>query len=569
MEMETKPFMVMMMAVMIGAIAIQLVSDIGPEAPGEPEEPEGPLLPSAVIELSDLSIEPGEVYVGDEVVIRVLAKNTGATAGYYEVSVTVPWSTRKLVVNLDSDESKIISTAFVVPIDGTHNVTVDGLSGSFLAGYPPAEAELVLSDFGVTWTGAQIDKIEVGDAVHIWAKAKNTGSTPASFDITWKINGIVQTVTEEFLAKQIKVIAYTYLTVDRAGVYNVEIDGLTGSFMVYEKEVITPVATITGMTIGDLDKHQGDWFTIDFHIQSNFNGLAWIVGAYGQGEPTPGTTPGAQYNMFADFLGFFPAPFTIKGTAEIQILPHVGGFTLKKGDNVVSVAMDIPRNYPIGTYYAYAAVMPPAANWYSWPEPYHWKTVGPFEILEELPQIEVNLFSYNELQGIGGSISAAVEVSPFEGNNHVCAWNPWNYAEHPPGGCLILSRSGCLHSPGQIISIDADVFWLAPTVTWEVRKLHFGVYLRGYPPGTIYGTPAKLYPLSISGELTYPDSHKETNSYTDQIPRVSEGDWRWGAYFKLFSFGIAAVATGNYTFKIRVESDGYLVVDKTVVVAIS
>ncbi len=48
-----------------------------------------PPIPPENIVLSDLHIEPSEVYVGESVLISVVATNTGEVAGSYEISCEV------------------------------------------------------------------------------------------------------------------------------------------------------------------------------------------------------------------------------------------------------------------------------------------------------------------------------------------------------------------------------------------------------------------------------------------------------------------------------------------------
>ncbi|GAI61731.1 unnamed protein product, partial [marine sediment metagenome] len=103
---------------------------------------EHPAPPLAEIVLSDLTIEPSEVYVGEPVTITVTATNVGGMAGSYEVTCEVNGEINKETVTLNPGESKTVSFSLTAAAAGTYQVSVDGLTGSFTALLAP----LVLSN---------------------------------------------------------------------------------------------------------------------------------------------------------------------------------------------------------------------------------------------------------------------------------------------------------------------------------------------------------------------------------------------------------------------------------------
>lgn len=70
---------VVIIPVGLGAIAIGAFALAAKKPPIPPEN----------IILSDLTISPGEVYVGEPVSISVIATNIGGTAGSYEITCEV------------------------------------------------------------------------------------------------------------------------------------------------------------------------------------------------------------------------------------------------------------------------------------------------------------------------------------------------------------------------------------------------------------------------------------------------------------------------------------------------
>ncbi len=370
-----------------------------------------------------------------------------------------------------------------------------------------ALAELLLDGLRVTWVGAYKDKIVVGDTVHIWARAQNIGTEPGSWTITWRVGEKTETELLELEGKQIKQIAYTYFVPESPGIYEVEVDGLTGSFEVVEEEV-EPVAVITSMDWGDITKHQGESFDIKITIESNFAGTVWTVGTIGQGEPS--ASFGAVYNYYGDFLGFLPNGFNIVKT-ETETSPFsVGGVELKKGTNTFSMEMFLTRTFPIGIYRAYAAVMPPAANWYSWPSPYDWKIGEAFEVLEELPQIWALLpLVCQHLTDYFGGLWTAFEVGEFDRSKNYVSRGQGRLPTLPltPGN-HIIDRDYYMqfHKPSVKI-YDPEITGHPNIPYYTTHGLALGVFIGASPPKTRYGTPAETYSAEITGWLTYPDGH--------------------------------------------------------------
>lgn len=91
-----------------------------------------PPIPPENIILSNLTISPSEVYVGDQVSISVVATNIGGTAGSYEITCGGDVVMQK-TVTLAPDESKVVSFEVTPTVAKTYQVSVDGLIGSFVA----------------------------------------------------------------------------------------------------------------------------------------------------------------------------------------------------------------------------------------------------------------------------------------------------------------------------------------------------------------------------------------------------------------------------------------------------
>lgn len=91
-----------------------------------------PPIPIENIVLSNLTISPSEVYVGDPVSISVVATNIGGMAGSYEITCGGDVVMQK-TVTLAPGESKVVSFEVTPTVAKTYQVSVDGLVGSFVA----------------------------------------------------------------------------------------------------------------------------------------------------------------------------------------------------------------------------------------------------------------------------------------------------------------------------------------------------------------------------------------------------------------------------------------------------
>ncbi len=97
--------------------------------------------PQAAFSISDLSVSPAEIQVGENVNISVSVANTGDITGTYGVTLeinNVVVETRE--VTLASGDSKMIAFTTTEDTVGTYTVNIDGLSDSFVVkeAAPPA-----------------------------------------------------------------------------------------------------------------------------------------------------------------------------------------------------------------------------------------------------------------------------------------------------------------------------------------------------------------------------------------------------------------------------------------------
>jgi PGF-pre-PGF domain-containing protein len=193
-------------------------------------------VPTVAFKVSNLDISPAEVAAGEAITIEADVTNTSATAGVY---VAILWidSTVEAAqnVSLQANEKKSVSFSVTKKAEGSYEVRVDRLFGSFeVTKAAPKPAAFTVGSLAIS--PAEVD---IGGTVSISVNVANTGDLTGTYTITLKINGEVVETKEVTLAggasKTVTFITFK----DKAGSYSVDVNGIAGSFKV--KEAAPPV----------------------------------------------------------------------------------------------------------------------------------------------------------------------------------------------------------------------------------------------------------------------------------------------------------------------------------------
>ncbi len=174
---------------------------------------------------SELSITPVETDIGEDVTISALVTNTGDLAGKYKVTLkidNVAVATKE--ITLAGGASEEITFTTTEDVAGTYTVNVDGLPGSFVVG---ASAAFVASELSITPV-----ETDIGEDVTISALVTNTGDLAGKYKVTLKIDNVAVATKEITLAGGASEEITFTTTEDVAGTYTVNVDGLSGSFVV-------------------------------------------------------------------------------------------------------------------------------------------------------------------------------------------------------------------------------------------------------------------------------------------------------------------------------------------------
>ncbi len=192
----------------------------------------------AAFTVSELTISPLEVNVGEVVTASVTVTNTGDLAGSYSLSLQVSnvvLETKQ--ITLGGGASQKVTFSFSRDAAGTYIVNIGQLSGSVKvkARALPTPATFVVRD--LTISPASVD---IGATTTISAVVANTGDISGNYKVTLKINGAAVGTKEVTLAGGSSEKVTFSVTKDVAGSYTVEIAGLSGTFTVKAPSTLPP-----------------------------------------------------------------------------------------------------------------------------------------------------------------------------------------------------------------------------------------------------------------------------------------------------------------------------------------
>ncbi len=129
--------------------------------------------PGAEFSVSNLVISPTEVNPGQPVTITCTAANIGAAAGDYTVVLGGDFMAEK-TVSLEPGQSEAVSFEVTPAEAKTFQVSVDGLTGSFVA------TEVPVADIQLENLVIEPAEVYLGEKVTISVKATNYGNATGS-----------------------------------------------------------------------------------------------------------------------------------------------------------------------------------------------------------------------------------------------------------------------------------------------------------------------------------------------------------------------------------------------------
>lgn len=219
-----------------------------PRAPlpgqGQPPIPQGmPAMPSGVMQppfpggyqqagmpkfsVSNLTITPSKVKVGEPVNISVIVSNNGMQTGKYSVVLRIGGVVENITdITLPPGASQTASFTVIKDTPGDYYVDIDGIGGFFTA-IPLAPPFFTVSNFSIN-----PERVRQGQPVTISATVTNTGELPGSHTLILRIKGLAESQQEVTLSPGKSQNVEFQIAKDTPGFYPVSLENWTGKFVV-------------------------------------------------------------------------------------------------------------------------------------------------------------------------------------------------------------------------------------------------------------------------------------------------------------------------------------------------
>jgi len=186
--------------------------------------------PGAKFELRNLTISPAQALEGNSVLVSVDITNSGEAKGDFNAKLKMDKALAVMKsVSMAAGQTATISFILDTPAAGTHDVELNGLTGTFSVLTPPVFANLAISPA----------RAQVGDKVAISADISNTGEVSGNYTVVLKVNGLdEETKTAELDADTTMPVAFD-VTKDNPGNYTVSLGDLSGNFTLLRRAAFT------------------------------------------------------------------------------------------------------------------------------------------------------------------------------------------------------------------------------------------------------------------------------------------------------------------------------------------
>jgi len=196
-------------------------------APGTMAAPYQQYARRPIFSMSNLTITPNQVKSGEPVTISAIASNNGSEAGTYSVVLRINGMVENIIdLMLPPGASQATTFTIIKDAGGEYYAEVDGLSGVFIV------IPLVPANFSVTNLVISPERAKQGESIIISAMVTNNGELPGTYNAVLKLRGAVESTEEIDLSPgENRKLAFK-IAKTTPGFYNVELEGLTGRFVV-------------------------------------------------------------------------------------------------------------------------------------------------------------------------------------------------------------------------------------------------------------------------------------------------------------------------------------------------
>lgn len=203
------------------------ISTPGPATTPYPPTPFAPYTGRPIFSISNLTITPNQVKAGEPVTISAIVSNNGSQAGRYSVVLRINGLVENITeIALPPGGSQATTFTVIKEDGGEYYAELDGLGGSFIV------IPLVPAHFSVTNLVITPERVKQGERVNISAIVTNHGELKGDHSLALKLKGAVETVEQVSLGPgESRQVTFNVVKTT-PGFYNVELEGLTGRFVV-------------------------------------------------------------------------------------------------------------------------------------------------------------------------------------------------------------------------------------------------------------------------------------------------------------------------------------------------
>lgn len=177
--------------------------------------------------VSNLTITPNKVKVGEPVSINIIVSNNGVQQGKYSVVLRIGGVVENITdLTLPPGASQTASFIVVKDASGDYYADIDGLGGFFTA-IPLAPPFFTVTSFSVG-----PERVKQGQPVIITASVINTGELTGGHALILRVKGIAESQRDITLGPGKTENVEFQIVKDTPGFYPVSLENWTGKFVV-------------------------------------------------------------------------------------------------------------------------------------------------------------------------------------------------------------------------------------------------------------------------------------------------------------------------------------------------
>jgi hypothetical protein len=177
--------------------------------------------------VSNLTITPNNVKVGEPVNISIIVSNNGAQMGKYSVVLRVGGVVENITdMALAPGASQTASFVVIKDAAGDYYADIEGLGGFFTV-IPLAPPSFIVSNFSIS-----PERVRQGQAVIVTASVTNTGEITGSHPLILRVKGIAEAQHDVTLGPNKTQDVEFQIVKDTPGFYPVSMENWTGKFVV-------------------------------------------------------------------------------------------------------------------------------------------------------------------------------------------------------------------------------------------------------------------------------------------------------------------------------------------------